>query len=185
MAEMTLPQFLLKNAREHPGAPALREKEKGIWQEWTWAEYLAHVRAIALGLVSLGFERGDKVALLSDNRPELYAAILAVQAAGGVPVPLYQDSISRELLYVIDHADARFVYAEDQEQVDKVLDLKADLPKVERVVYDDPKGLRHYKDPLLLSLEQLEKRGHKLDAERPGLFDELVATGKPGDISLI
>src|SRR5712692_6284301 len=135
MPEQTLPQFLVRNAREFPRDPALREKDRGIWQQWTWAEYLAHVRAIALGLVSLGFERGDKVALLSDNRPELYAAMLAVQAAGGVP--------------------------------------------------DDPKGLRHYKDPLLLSLEQLEKRGHKLDAERPGLFDELVATGKPGDISLI
>ncbi len=185
MAEMTLPQYLLENARLHAGAPALREKEKGIWQEWSWAEYLAHTRAISLGLVSLGLQQGDKVALLSDNRPELYATMLAVEAAGGVPVPLYQDSIARELQYVIDHADARFVYAEDQEQVDKVLDLKANLPKVERVVYDDPKGLRHYHDPLLLSLQQLEEMGRKLDSERPGLFEELVAAGKPEDISLI
>jgi long-chain acyl-CoA synthetase len=185
MAEMTLPRFLLKNAREHPNAPALREKEKGIWQEWSWADYLAHVRAIALGLVGLGFRRGDKVALLSDNRPQLYATMVAVQAVGGVPVPLYQDAIARELQFVIDHADVRFVYAEDQEQVDKVLDLKANLPKVERVIYDDPKGMRHYTDPLLLSLEQLEEQGRRLDREHPARFDEQVAAGRADDVALI
>ena len=96
MPEQTLPQFLVRNAREFPQDPALREKDRGIWQQWTWAEYLAHVRSIALGLVSLGFERGDKLALLSDNRPQLYAAMVAAQAAGGGPVPLYQDSIAKE-----------------------------------------------------------------------------------------
>jgi long-chain acyl-CoA synthetase len=185
MAEMTLPQYLARNARNFPRRPALREKEKGIWQEWTWADYLAHVRAIALGLVSLGFQRGDKLALLSDNRPELYAAMVAAEAVGGVPVPLYQDSIARELSYVIDHADARFVYAEDQEQVDKVLDLKASLPKVERIVFDDPKGMRHYTDPLLISLEELESRGEKLHAERPAFFDEWLAAGRAEDLALI
>jgi long-chain acyl-CoA synthetase len=185
MAEMTLPQYLARNARDFPRRPALREKEKGIWQEWTWADYLARVRAIALGLVSLGFQRGDKLALLSDNRPELYAAMVAAEAVGGVPVPLYQDSIARELSYVIDHADARFVYAEDQEQVDKVLDLKASLPKVERIVYDDPKGMRHYTDPLLTSLEELESRGEKLHAERPAFFDEQLAAGRAEDLALI
>ena len=130
MAEATLPQFLVRNAARHPKAPALREKDRGIWQEWTWTDYLDHVRAIALGLVNLGVGRGDKIALLSDNRPQLYATMLAAQAVGGVPVPLYQDSIAREIQYVIDHADAKFVYAEDQEQVDKVLDLKDSLPKV-------------------------------------------------------
>ena len=185
MPAMTLPQFLLKNAREHPGAPALREKEKGIWQEWSWADYLAHVRAIALGLVSLGFRRDDKLALLSDNRPQVYAAMVAAQAVGGVPVPVYQDSIAREIQYVIDHADAKVVFTEDQEQVDKILDLKGSLKKVERVIYEDPKGLRHYRDPLLMSLEQLEERGRKLDAERPGLFEELVGATRPEDVALI
>ncbi len=184
MAEMTLPQYLLRNARQFPAGPALREKEKGIWQQWTWADYLDHVRAIALGLVSLGFQRGDKLALLSDNRPELYATMVAVQAVGGVPVPLYQDSIARELQYVIDHADARFVYAEDQEQVDKVLDLKASLPKVERVIFDDPKGLRHYTDPLLLGLAELEERGRQRHREQPGLFEELVSRGRGEDLAL-
>jgi len=185
MAELTLPQYLLRNAREFPRRPALREKEKGIWQEWTWADYLAHVRAITLGLVDLGFQRGDKLALLSDNRPEVYAAMVAAQAAGGVPVPVYQDSIAREIQFVIDHADARFVYAEDQEQVDKILDLKAQLPKVEKVIYDDPKGLRHYNDPLLQSLERLEEQGRRIDEERPGLFDELVRATQPRDVALI
>jgi len=185
MAEATLPQFLVRNARTHPEAPALREKDRGIWQEWTWADYLDHVRAIALGLASLGFGRGDKLALLSDNRPQLYATMLAAQAVGGIPVPLYQDSIAREIQYVIDHADAKFVYAEDQEQVDKVLDLKASLPKVGHVIYDDPKGLRHYTDPLLLSLERLEELGRAYDREHPGRFDELVAAGRGEDVALI
>jgi len=185
MAEATLPQFLVRNATLHPEAPALREKDRGIWQEWTWADYLDHVRAIALGLQSLGFGGGDKLALLSDNRPQLYATMLAAQAVGGVPVPLYQDSIAREIQYVIDHADAKFVYAEDQEQVDKVLDLKASLPKVGHVIYDDPKGLRHYTDPLLLSLERLEELGRAYDREHPGRFDELVAAGRGEDVALI
>jgi long-chain acyl-CoA synthetase len=185
MPDMTLPQFLLKNAREHPTAPALREKEKGIWQEWSWAEYAARVRAFALGLVSLGFGRDDKLAILSDNRPPVYAAMVAAQAVGGVPVPVFQDAIAREIQYVIDHADVKIVFAEDQEQVDKILDLKGSLPKVTRVIYEDPKGLRHYTDPLLMSLTKFEELGRKLDGERPGLFEELVRSTKPQDVALI
>jgi long-chain acyl-CoA synthetase len=185
MAERTLPQFLVRNAREFPREPAMREKDRGIWQEWTWADYLTHVRRIALGLTDLGFQRGDKLALLSDNRPQLYAAMVAAQAAGGVPVPLYQDSIARELAYVIDHADATVVYAEDQEQVDKILELRDKLPKVRRIIYDDPKGMRHYRDPLLLSLADLEATGARIDAERPGLFDELLAQGQGQDVAII
>jgi long-chain acyl-CoA synthetase len=185
MDEATLPQFLLKNARERPHAPALREKDRGIWQEWTWSAYLDHVRAIALGLVSLGFQRGDKIGFLSDNRPELYASMVAAQTTGGVPVPLFQDAIARELAYVIDHADIKIVYAEDQEQVDKILELKGNLPRVERVVYEDPKGMRHYRDPLLISLEELETRGRRLHAEHPQRFEQLVAAGRAEDIALI
>ncbi len=185
MPEMTLPQFLLKNAREHPTAPALREKEKGIWQEWSWADYLGHVRAFALGLVSLGFGRDDKLAILSDNRPQVYAAMVAAQVLGGIPVPVFQDAIAREIQYVIDHADATIVFAEDQEQVDKILELKGSLPKVARLIYEDPKGLRHYADPLLMSLEKLEELGRKLDGERPGLFEDLVRSTKSHDVALI
>ena len=185
MSEQTLPQYLVKNARGFPREPALREKDRGIWQQWTWADYLEHVRAIGLGLVGLGVQRGDKIAFLSDNRPQLYAAMVAAQAVGGIPVPLYQDSIARELEYVIDHADATVVYAEDQEQVDKVLDLKDKLPKIRTVIYDDPKGMRHYADPLLMSLSELEAAGTRLGAERPGLFDELAAAGRGEDLALI
>src|SRR5919108_4577776 len=152
MAGMTLPQYLLKQAQEHPRDVAIREKEKGIWQEWTWAQYLDEVRALALGLVALGLEKDDKLAILSDNRPQVYWTMVAVQVAGGIPVPLYQDAISRELEYVIDHADATMVLAEDQEQVDKVLESKDRLPKVHSVIYDDPKGMRHYTGPGLISL---------------------------------
>jgi long-chain acyl-CoA synthetase len=185
MPEMTLPQFLLKNAREHPTASALREKEKGIWQEWSWADYLGHVRAFALGLVSLGFGRDDKLAILSDNRPQVYAAMVAAQVVGGVPVPVYQDAIAREIQHVVEHADAKIVFAEDQEQVDKILELKGSLPKITKVIYEDPKGLRHYSDPLLMSLARLEELGRKLDAERPGLFEELVRATKSQDMALI
>ena len=185
MPEMTLPQFLLKNAREHPTASALREKEKGIWQEWSWADYLGHVRAFALGLVSLGFGRDDKLAILSDNRPQVYAAMVAAQVVGGIPVPVFQDAIAREIQYVVDHADATIVFAEDQEQVDKILELKGSLPKVAKLIYEDPKGLRHYADPLLMSLEKLEELGRKLDGERPGLFEELVRSTKSRDVALI
>lgn len=136
MAPMTLPQWLLQQAREYPRDIAMREKQKGIWQQWTWEAYAQEVRALALGLVALGFEKGDTLAILSDNRPQVYWAMLAAQIAGGIPVPLYQDAISRELAYVIDHADATIVLAEDQEQVDKVLDVKAQLSKLRRIIYE-------------------------------------------------
>jgi long-chain acyl-CoA synthetase len=185
MAEATLPQHLLRHARSRPSDPAIREKEKGIWQEWTWREYLDHVRWIALGLVRLGFERGDKVAVISDNRPQVYWTMVAAQAARGVPVGVYQDAIGREVQYVVNHSDSTFILAEDQEQVDKLLEVKAGLPKVKRIIYDDPKGLRHYRDPLLMSLADLEALGQALDRERPGLFEEMVAAGRSEDVALI
>lgn len=185
MSEMTLPQFLIKNAREHPRRPAIREKEKGIWQEWTWSEYLDHVRAITLGLMSLGFQRGDTLAIISDNRPQVYWAMIAAQVCGGVPVPVYQDAIAKEVQYVIDHSDAKFVLAEDQEQVDKLLELRHGLPKVQKIIYDDPKGMRHYRDPILMSLEELEARGRELARAEPGRFDEMVGAGRAQDIAVI
>jgi long-chain acyl-CoA synthetase len=185
MAERTLPQFLVRNARQRPQEIAIREKEKGIWQQWTWAQYLQEVRDLALGLVALGFEKGDKLAILSDNRPQVYWTMVAVQIADGVPVPLYQDAISRELEYVIDHADATMVLAEDQEQVDKVLEIKDRLPRVRRVIYDDPKGLRHYTDAALISFLAVQERGRQLDKVRPELFEALVAGLQPDDVALI
>ena len=185
MTELTFPQLLLRNAREHPRRVAMREKEFGIWQSFTWAQARDHVKAMALGLTALGFQRGDKLALISDNRPQVYWAMMAAQACGGVPVPVYQDAIAREIQYAIDHSDAKLVLAEDQEQVDKLLELREGLPKVQKIVYDDPKGMRHYGDPVLMSLEALEDLGRELERVEPGRFDELVAAGRPEDVALI
>ncbi len=185
MAEKTLPQLLLRNARQSPQRIAMREKEKGIWQQWTWRQYLQETQDFALGLVALGFESGDKLAILSDNRPQVYWTMVAVQIARGMPVPLYQDSISRQLEYVIDHSDAVMVLAEDQEQVDKVLEIKENLPQLRQIIYDDPKGMRHYTDALLVSFVDVQEQGRTLGQERPELFEELVAAGHPDDAALI
>ena len=181
----TLVQLFVAHARAHPRRPAMREREKGIWREYTREAVLGHVRALALGLHDLGLAPGDKVAILSGNRPEAYWTIYATQAAGGVPVPVYQDAIGKEIQYVIDHCDARFVLAEDQEQVDKLHEVRAGIPRVERVLYDDPKGLRRYDREWLLPLTELEQRGRALDAARPTRFDELLATGQAEDVAII
>ncbi len=185
MAEQTLPQFLLKQAREHPRHIALREKAKGIWQQWTWRQYLQEVQDLAHGLAALGFETDDKVAILSDNRPQVYWTMVAVQALRGMPVPLYQDSISRQLEYVIDHSDAGIVMAEDQEQVDKVLEIKANLPNLRHIIYDDPKGMRHYDDPLLISFTEVQAMGRQFAQAHPAFFDEQVAAGQANEVALM
>ncbi len=160
--EKTLPQFLLRNGRQCPQDIAIREKEKGIWRQWTWAQYLEEVKHFALGLVALGFGADDKLAILSDNRPQVYWAMTAVQAVRGTPVPLYQDSISKQLEYVVGHSDAVMVLAENQEQVDKILESKGSLPDVRKIIYDDPKGLRHYDDPMLISYTDVQEQGREL-----------------------
>src|SRR6185436_3041266 len=158
----TLPRLLQRNARERGDRPALREKDRGIWQTWTWREYLDHVRAFALGLAALGFKRGERLSVIGDNRPRLYAAQVAAQCLGGVPVPVYQDSIARELAYVWNHADVSVIVAEDQEQVDKILGLKAELPTLRLVFYDDVRGMTHYRrHDWLLSFSEVEERGHR------------------------
>src|SRR5438552_13285129 len=120
----TLPKLALDNSQRLAAAVAIREKEFGIWQAHTWKDYVEHVRRIALGLASLGFRRGDKIAVIGDNRPQLYWTMVAAQALGGVPVPIYQDAIPAEIHYVIDHSESRVVVCEDQEQVDKILEMK-------------------------------------------------------------
>ena len=184
--ELTLPKLLIEQARRLGARKvALREKEFGIWQSFTWADYLRHVREFSLGLVSLGLQRGDKVAIVGDNRPEWVFAELAALCAGAVPLGIYQDSTATEVGYVIDHSDAVFVVAEDQEQVDKILELKEKIPKVRSVIYTDPKGMRAYTDTFLLDFNEVQKRGRELDAREPGLFDRNVAQGTGGDTALI
>jgi long-chain acyl-CoA synthetase len=183
--DRTLIKLLVANARRDGRRPAMREREKGIWQEHTRQAVLDHVRALALGLHALGLRPGDKVAIISSNRPEAIWTILATQALRAIPVPVYQDAIAREVRYVIDHSDARFVLAEDQEQVDKLLEARPGLPKVERVFYDDPKGMRGYERAWLMPLTELATRGQEAQAARPGLFDELVAAGRHDDVAVI
>src|SRR6185369_16618705 len=181
----TFPKLVVENARRFGGKVAVREKNLGIWQAYTWSQYLADARVIALGLASLGFARGDKTAIVGDNRPALYWTMLATQALGGVAVPLYQDSIEKEMEFIVDHAEARFAIVEDQEQVDKLLHVRESCPGLEYVIYDDPRGLRHYKDSCLLSLEELQERGRRFGQERPGYFDEEVARGRAEDTAVI
>src|SRR5262249_48329420 len=136
----TLPKLLLRNAEENPSAAGIREKTRGVWQTFTWADYRDRVRDLALGLAAMGFKRGDKLSVVGDNRPQLYFAQLATQALGGMSVPVYQDSIASELVYVLNHAETSIIVAEDQEQVDKALLLKDKLPHLRWVVFDDPRG---------------------------------------------
>src|SRR5216117_3376217 len=181
----TFPKLLRVNAQRWPARVAIREKDLGIWQSHTWHEYYARARRIALGLAALGFRRGDKVAIVGDNRPQLYWAVIATQALGGVPVPLYQDSIEKEMEYIVDHAEARFAIVEDQEQVDKLLALRARCPRLETIVYDDPRGLRAYRDSCLLSLAELEEAGRKFEIGHPTYFDDEVARGHGEDVAII
>ena len=181
----TFPRLLLENARKHGARAALREKEMGIWRETSWATYLERVRHFSLGLQSLGLERGGKVAIIGDNRPEWVIAELAAQSVGAASVGIYQDSNLNEVAYVIDHCDARIVVAEDQEQVDKILGMIGRLPKVTHVVYADPRGLRSYRHEQLIAFDEVEKRGRSLHEKEPARFSAEVERGRPDDLALI
>jgi long-chain acyl-CoA synthetase len=178
----TFPKLLLRNAERFGERTALREKNMGIWKPMSWSQYRDEVRDFSLGLVSLGVGRGDKVAILGDNRPSWVIAELAAQAAGAASVGVYQDSNLNEVAYVIDHCDAKVVVAEDQEQVDKILDMIDRLPKVKAVVYADPRGLRAYKHPALKSFAEVQAAGRKLD---PAQFVRNVAAGNGEDLAII
>jgi len=182
----TLPKLLVRNARRFGDSKvALREKEFGIWQSFTWNQYLEHVRRFSLGLVSLGLEKEDKIAIVGDNRPEWVFAELAAQSTGAVPLGIYQDSTSKEVGYVIDHSDAKFVIAEDQEQVDKILELKESIPKVRKVIYTDPRGMRGYSDEILMDFTEVEALGRDLDNRNPDLFKDMVESTSGEDLALI
>ncbi len=181
----TLPRFVLRNARDLAARPAIREKDRGIWQTWTWRRYAEEVRDFALGLAALGFTRGQRLSVIGDNRPRLYWAQVAAQALGGVSVPVYQDSIAKELAYVWNHADVSVIVAEDQEQVDKVLALRAELPALRLVIYDDPRGLQRYRYDWLRSFQEVQELGRKLHAEHPGRFESEVEQGRAEDMAFI
>ncbi|HTR87638.1 MAG TPA: AMP-binding protein [Reyranella sp.] len=181
----TLPKLLERNAQESPKAAGIREKTRGVWQTLAWSDYRDHVRDFALGLASMGFERGGKLSVVGDNRPQLYVAQLSAQALGGMSVPVYQDSIASELVYVLNHAETTVIVAEDQEQVDKALSLKGQLPNLRWVVFDDPRGLWGYDDPILRSYESVMEAGRAFGKQHPEFYAAELAKGRADDIAMI
>ncbi|MDX1712071.1 MAG: AMP-binding protein, partial [Rhodovibrionaceae bacterium] len=181
----TFPKLLLDHARNRGGKPAIREKDFGIWQTWTWAQVAKEVRALACGLAAMGFGRDDRIVIIGDNRPRLYWTMTAVQALGGIPVPVYQDAVADEMAFVVDHAEARFAMAEDQEQVDKLLEIKDRCPKLEQIIYDDSRGMRHYDQEFLHDFEAVQDKGRKFMEKNPDYFEAEIAKAKGSDISIM
>ncbi len=179
----TFPKLLAGLARTRAHLPAYREKEYGIWQTYDWAHVAAEVRLLAGGLADLGFRRGDRLIVVGDNRPKLYWSMCAAQSLGGVPVPVYQDSVADELAYVVEHAGARFALAENQEQVDKLLEIQKRVPSLETILYVDRRGLRHYTD--LESYADVQARGAKLLAAVPDTVSSEVAKGSGDDDAIM
>ena len=181
--QTTFPQLLLRHAAERPEAPAMREKEYGIWQAHSWAAMAALVEHIACGLHLAGLQRGEHMVLVGANRPRLYATMLAVQALGAVPIALYQDAVGSECVFPITNADVRFAFAEDQEQVDKLLDIRSSCPDLLNIVFDEPRGLRNYNAPGLVSLDQLIQTGKTFATNQPTWFAAEVEKVKPSDVA--
>ena len=181
----TLPRLLLRNAEVHGARPAIREKDRGIWQTLTWRDYRDHIRDLGLGLAALGFTRGETLSVIGDNRPRLYGAQLAAQSLGGIAVPVYQDSIARELVYVWNHAAVAVIVAEDQEQVDKVLALRDQLPSLRHVIYDDGRGLGQHRLDWLRSFGEVQVLGRTFGQTHAGYFETEVAKGDPEDVAMI
>ncbi len=181
----TFPRLLLYHAHWRDKHPALREKDLGIWQTWTWAQVADEVKKLAAGLHVQGFRRGDHLAIVGENRPRLYFAMMAAQSLGGIPVPLYQDAIAAEMVYVFHNAEIAYAIVEDQEQVDKMLEVREQHPQLKHIYYDDPRGLRHYTHDGLLPYEQLIKLGEQLLAVQPKFVDEEIAKGSPDDTAAL
>jgi long-chain acyl-CoA synthetase len=179
----TFPRLMLEHAAQRPHAGALREKEFGIWQSTSWSQLAALVRALACGLAEAGLKRGDHIVVVGENRPRLSATMLAAQALGAVPVPLYQDAAAPEYQFPINNADVAFAVVEDQEQVDKMLELRATCPQLGRIWYDDPRGLRNTVEPGLAPLDALVDAGRAFDVAHAGFYDAEVAKGTPDDVA--
>lgn len=181
----TFPQLLLEKQQELGGKTALREKYYGIWQSISWNEYAEHVKYFSLGLVSLGLEPDDTVAIIGDNRPEWIYSELAAQAAGSKSIGIYQDAVVAEMIYIIREAGVKFIVVEDQEQVDKILEMWGDLQGVNKVVYYDPKGLKNYKHDFLIGFTEVEDIGRKFDEDNPGHYERTVAAGMGDDVAIL
>ena len=181
----TFPRLLMEHARVRPQHPALREKNLGIWQTWTWGEAAQVVRKLAAGLHAQGFRRGRHLAIVGENRPRLYFAMMAVQSLGGVPVPLYQDAIAAEMIYVFENAEIEYAIVEDQEQLDKMLEVRAAHPALAHIYYEDPRGLRNYDQPGLMSYDELLRVGEQALVATPTLVDDEIAKGRADDTAAL
>ncbi len=179
----TWPKVLKYNYEKYgDNRRAMRHKHNGIWQPYTWKDYYFNVKNLALGLLSLGFKPGDKVVIIGDNAPEWYYTELAAQANHGLSVGLYSDLTPREIKYIVENSEARFAVVQDQEQVDKVMQIKSELPLIKKIIYWNYKGLAHYDDPILMGYRKVLQQGRKYEEEHPGLFEQNVDTGKEGDV---
>jgi long-chain acyl-CoA synthetase len=181
----TFPRLLLAHAQARGTRPAVREKDMGIWQSWTWAEAAAEVRGMACGLAQLGFKRGDRLGIIGDNRPRLYWGMCAAQMLGGIPVPMYQDAVAQEMTFVLQDAGIHIAIVEDQEQVDKLLEVKDQCPGLLHVIYDEPRGMRHYTQSFLHGLDEVVAAGKIHDANQPDYLDGEIALGGPDDVSIM
>ena len=177
LQDLTFPQLLLEHARTRPDAPALREKYLGIWQTMSWARLAEQVMALAGGLAARGVRRGDHVALIGDNRPNLYASMIATQCLGGIPVPMYQDAVAAEMVYVFRDAEIRVAVVEDQEQTDKLLEIRNQCPELATILYDDERGLRHYFQSGVESLHALVAAGRNYNQAHPGVVQRHLEAG--------
>jgi long-chain acyl-CoA synthetase len=184
--ENTLPKLLLQNYQKWGDTRvAMRHKEFGFWREYTWKDYYEKVKYFSLGLMSLGFERGDHVSIIGDNEPEWFWAELAVQAGGGAVSGIFSDCFPPEVKYIIENSDGKFVVVQDQEQIDKLLQVNDELPLVQKVIYWNESGLRHYDDSTLMSFQEVLKLGREYEERYPGIFEQEVAQGKGEDIAFI
>ena len=181
--QTTFPQLLLMHAAQRPTAAALREKEYGIWQAHSWADLAKLVEHMACGMHLQGLQRGQHMVVIGANRPRLYAAMLAAQALGAIPIPLYQDAVAAECVFPITNADVQLALVEDQEQVDKLLEVREQCPLLQHIIYDDPRGPRNYEEAALTALDQLIENGAALAAKQPTFFTDEVAKGQAGDVA--
>ena len=180
----TIPKLLLDHAKRRGNSPANRHKDLGFWQSWTWSEVAEEVRNLACGLAKLGFKRGDKLAVIGDNRPRLYWSMVAAQALGGIPVPLYQDSVAEEMVYVLENSDAKFAIVQNQEQTDKLLEIKDRLPHLEYICYEEPRGMRDYTQEFVFYYKDVQQTGRAFHGENPDYFLQELEQGQGSDISI-
>jgi long-chain acyl-CoA synthetase len=182
----TLPKLLKRNYEIWGNTRiSMRHKDLGIWQEYTWKDYYENVKRFALGLKSLGFQHGDKICIIGDNEPEWYWAELASQSLQGIAIGIFVDSLPQEIKYIVDHSEAIFVVVRDQEQTDKVIQIRGEVPRIKKVIYWDPKGMWSYDDPFVMSFEQVQKLGSAYEEKNPGFFEKETEEGNGEDLAII